>query len=128
MLRLRVWTVGLLAATTAMSSSGSGQSAAKVVHVVAERFSFTPSDITVDEGTVMELRITSDDTTHGFKLVGPKGTSDINVEVPKRGRGEAKVTFEASEPGTYIFECSHVCGAGHGFMRGTIRVKGRSTS
>jgi cytochrome c oxidase subunit 2 len=127
MSRLRVCTVSLLA-MAAMASSSSGQSAVKVVHVVAERFSFTPSDITVDQGTVIELRITSEDTAHGFKVVGPKGTSDINVEVPKRGRGDVKVTFDAREPGTYVFECSRVCGAGHGFMRGTIRVKGRSAS
>ena len=127
MLRVRVWALGLLAMAAAVSP-GSGQSASKVIHVVAERFSFTPSEITVDQGTVIELRISSDDTAHGFKVIGPKGTSDINVEVPKRGRGDVKVTFDASEPGTYVFECSHVCGAGHGFMRGTIRVKERSTS
>ena len=126
MLRLRVWTLGL--AMAAVASSGSGQTSTKVIHVVAERFSFTPSEITVDQHTRIELRITSEDTTHGFKIIGPKGGSEINVEVPKRGRGDVKVTFDASEPGTYVFECSHVCGAGHGFMRGTIRVKGQSTS
>ena len=100
----------------------------QIVHVVAERFSFTPSDITVDQGTAMELRITSDDTTHGFKVVGPKGTSDINVEVPKRGRGDVRGHLRRQRARYYVFECSHVCGAGHGFMRGTIRVKARSTS
>lgn len=94
----------------------------KVVHVVAERFSFVPPEITVDEGTVVELRITSEDTSHGFRLVGP---GDIDVEIPKRGRGDVRVTFDAKEPGTYTFECSRVCGAGHSFMRGTLRVKPR---
>lgn len=94
----------------------------KIVHVVAERFSFVPSEITVDEGTAVEIRLTSEDTSHGFRLLGP---GDINVEIPKRGRGDVRVTFEAKEPGTYAFECSHVCGAGHGFMRGTLRVKQR---
>lgn len=92
----------------------------KVVHVVAERFVFTPSEITVEAGTLVELRLTSEDTNHGFRLVGP---GSIDVEIPKRGRGDIRVTFEATEPGSYTFECTRVCGAGHDFMRGTLRVR-----
>jgi len=96
----------------------------RVIRVVAERFLFTPSEITVDEGAVIELRITSEDTNHGFHLIGP---GNINVEIPKRGRGDIRIMFEANEPGQYTFECSRVCGAGHNFMRGTLRVKPRAT-
>ena len=92
----------------------------RVVHVVAERFSFTPSHITVDAGTVIEIRLTSEDTAHGFRIAGPRG---VDVTIPKRNRGEMVVTFEASEPGDYVFECSRMCGAGHSFMRGRIRVR-----
>ena len=95
----------------------------KVIHVVAERFSFTPSHITVEPGTVVEIRLTSEDTAHGFKIAGPKG---VDITIPKRGRGEIVVPFEATEPGDYVFECSRMCGAGHSFMRGRIRVKARS--
>jgi cytochrome c oxidase subunit II len=97
----------------------------KVIHVVAERFVFTPSEITVDEETVVELRLTSEDTSHGFRIIGP---GDINVEIPKRGRGDIRVMFAAHEPGEYTFECSRVCGAGHNFMRGSLRVKARRDS
>src|SRR5262245_45130014 len=108
------------------NSSGQGQTTQpKVVQLTAERFSFSPSEITVDQGTVLELRLTSQDTNHGFMLVGPNGPTGINVEIPKRGRGDVRVVFEAKEPGTYFFECSHLCGAGHGFMRGSIKVKAR---
>jgi len=94
----------------------------KVIHVVAERFVFTPSEITVEEGSTVELRLTSEDTNHGFRIIGP---GNVNVEIPKRGRGDIRVTFEAHAPGEYTFECSRVCGAGHNFMRGTLRVKPR---
>jgi cytochrome c oxidase subunit 2 len=121
--------ITLLAVALFVSAApaGHGQSAApsRVIHIVAERFAFTPSEITVDEGSVIELRITSDDTDHGFRLRGP---GDVNLAIPKRGRGDVRVTIEAKEPGNYIFECSHVCGAGHGFMRGTLRVKARPSS
>ena len=42
----------------------------QVVEMVAERFAFTPSRITIPVGTTVEIRITSDDTDHGFHLVG----------------------------------------------------------
>jgi cytochrome c oxidase subunit 2 len=94
----------------------------KVVHVVAERFSFTPSEFTVEPGTTVEIRLTSEDTAHGFRIAGPSG---VDVTIPKRGRGEAVVSFDAAEVGDYVFECSRMCGAGHSFMRGRIRVKAR---
>lgn len=97
--------------------------ARRVVRMSAERFLFTPSEITVEEGTVLEIHLTSDDTDHGFRVIG----SSIDVSIPKRNRGEAIAVFQATTPGDYTFECSHMCGAGHGFMRGRIRVKARAS-
>ena len=91
----------------------------KVVRVTAERFTFTPSQIKVKRGTVVEFRLKSDDTNHGFRIVG----SDANVIIPKRGRGEATLIFRAETAGRYTFECSKMCGAGHSFMRGLITVE-----
>lgn len=95
----------------------------RVVRMVAERFSFTPSEVTVDAGTVVEIHLTSEDTAHGFRIAGPRG---VDVTIPKRNRGEVVVSFEAAEPGSYVFECSRMCGAGHSFMRGRIRVRPQS--
>ena len=91
----------------------------RIVRVTAERFTYTPSQIKVKRGTVIEFRLRSDDTNHGFHIVG----SDANVIIPKRGRGEATLTFRADTPGRYTFECSKMCGAGHSFMRGLIIVE-----
>ncbi len=89
----------------------------QVVQIVAERFTFTPSRIEVAVGTTVEIHIRSEDTDHGFHIVGGR-----NVIIPKRRQGEAVVVFEADEPGTYRFECSKLCGAGHNFMKGEIIV------
>ena len=91
----------------------------KVVQVTAERFTFTPSQIKVKRGTVIEFQLRSDDTNHGFHIVG----SDARVIIPKRGRGAATLVFRAETAGRYTFECSKMCGAGHGFMRGLITVE-----
>jgi heme/copper-type cytochrome/quinol oxidase subunit 2 len=95
----------------------------RVVEIVAERFLFTPSRITIEAGTTVELRLTSEDTDHGFLLVGPDDVDgDINIAIPKRNRGVASVFFAPTEPGDYRFECSRMCGAGHLYMSGVIRV------
>lgn len=121
-MRLRLAFV--FAATIVALASGqqSPEPAKRVVHMVAERFQFTPSHLTVDAGTVVEIHLTSEDTAHGFRIAGPRG---VDVVIPKRNRGETVVTFDPGEPGDYVFECSRMCGAGHSFMRGRIRVKAR---
>ena len=93
----------------------------RVIRVSAERFAFTPSRIEIDAGEEVELRIRSNDTNHGFRIVG----LETNVTVPKRGKGDMVVPLRIEKPGRYVFECSRVCGAGHNFMRGEIVVSPR---
>jgi cytochrome c oxidase subunit 2 len=91
----------------------------KIIRVSAERFAFTPSEIVVEQGTTIEFHLTSDDTDHGFRIVG----TGVNAEIPKRRRGETVVKYVADTPGTFVIECSRPCGAGHTAMRATLRVK-----
>jgi cytochrome c oxidase subunit 2 len=93
--------------------------AVRTVQVTAERFSFTPSEVSIAVGDEVDFRLKSEDTAHGFRILG----QPIDVAIPKRGRGEIVVRFAPPRAGTYIFECSRMCGAGHSFMRGTINVK-----
>ena len=91
----------------------------KVISIAAERFTFNPSKINLRQGQVVEFVVTSDDTDHGFRIP----SAGIDVAIPPSNRGEARVRFVAKEKGTFIFECSRPCGAGHNLMRGTIVVK-----
>jgi cytochrome c oxidase subunit 2 len=88
----------------------------QIVEITAERFSFTPSEVRTKAGTRLEIRLKSEDTAHGFHIVG----SDVDIELPKRGRGIVTVSFVPKAVGRYTFECSQLCGAGHEFMRGVI--------
>ena len=118
-MRLRL-IAGLLAAGALLFGVDAGADGERrVVRILAERFSFTPSEIRVLRGVTLELRIRSDDTMHGFRIVG----RNVNLLVPKRRQGEAVVVFEATAVGRYEFECSRLCGAGHNFMRGAIVVE-----
>jgi cytochrome c oxidase subunit 2 len=107
---------GLLAASTGASLATALQQTPQVVEIFVERFSFTPSEFKVKAGAPVEIRLRSDDTDHGFRIVG----TDVNVQIPKRGKGVVTVTFVPPQPGRYVFECSKLCGAGHSFMRGTL--------
>ena len=93
----------------------------KQVKVKARRFKFVPSRIKVEAGTTLEIILSSQDVQHGFKIVG----TDIDVEIPARGKGRSKAVFRTDKAGQYRFECSRVCGAGHSSMRGVIQVAER---
>jgi cytochrome c oxidase subunit 2 len=112
----------LLALGATGDTLAEGQSTRPVVRVSVERFSFTPSEIKLQVGDEVEIRLTSQDTDHGFRLVG----SDTDIVIPKRGAGEASVVYRADTEGRFAFECSRMCGAGHNFMRGVIVVRPRT--
>jgi len=109
----------LTSAGSAVRTQDGSQQPAVEIRVMAERFSFTPSRITVAKGTIVEIVAESEDTTHGFHLAD----AGLDEQIPARGKGELRLRFEATEPGTYFFECSRPCGAGHNTMRGTIVVE-----
>jgi len=122
---MRVRTVALCvflaapAGTAADVTITRSQDPVKVIHVSAERFAFTPSEITVEKGTVIEFHLTSEDTDHGFRIID----TDVNVRIPKRRRGETVVKYTADTAGRFIIECTRPCGAGHTAMRATLVVK-----
>jgi cytochrome c oxidase subunit II len=119
----KAWMV-LAFAALALPATASQPQERRVVRVNAERFSFTPSRIEIDAGEEVEIRIKSDDTSHGFRIIG----LDTTAVVPKRGKGEVSVVLKVEKPGRYVFECNRMCGAGHNFMRGELVVRERTTA
>jgi len=112
--------LSLLAIPSAeVAAEAKREEADRVISIVAERFSFVPSVIRLEQGEVVELRIRSLDTNHGFRI----RDAGVNVIVPKRGRGDARILFRAQKKGVFPFDCSKACGAGHTIMRGRIVVK-----
>lgn len=106
--------------TAASHPAPAGQAAAvRTIDITASRFEFWPSEISIAEGEAVEFRITSEDTLHGFRIVG----NGLNLVVPKRGKGVAVARFTGTQAGRYTFECNRMCGAGHNFMRGVLVVR-----
>jgi len=112
----------IVTGTSASTATRAQSSTPRIIEVTAERFEFWPSEISVAEGEQVEFRIRSDDTMHGFRIVG----AGTNVLVPKRGKGQVVARFTAATPGRFTFECSRMCGAGHNFMRGELVVRERN--
>jgi cytochrome c oxidase subunit 2 len=109
----------LLLCAAALGQQAPARKPDRVITIVAERFTFNPSKVTVKQGELIEFVLTSDDTDHGFRIP----SAGIDLAIPQSGKGEARVRFIAREKGTVTFECSRPCGAGHNLMRGTVVVK-----
>jgi cytochrome c oxidase subunit 2 len=109
----------VLVVLTCLAANPARSQPRRVVDITAERFSFTPSEIVVDAGEEIELRLKSDDTAHGFRVAG----TTINLAIPKRGYKTVSAIVKLTDPGRYTFECNRMCGAGHNFMRGVLVVR-----
>ena len=89
----------------------------QTIEMTAEHFHFTPEEVRVKAGTLVTIRVTALDGTHGFKL-GAFGLEETIEE------GETRtVEFYAGEKGEYGFRCSHFCGIGHLGMTGKVIVE-----
>lgn len=89
----------------------------KEFSMVAKNWDFVPSQITVNKGDNVILKITSTDVKHGISI--PK----LGIKADLNPGQETVVEFKADEVGTFPFFCNVFCGHGHGDMKGTILVK-----
>lgn len=120
--------------TAGHAQDAPAQTPTKVIEVSAKKYEFTPSEIRVPKGTRVELKVHSEDETHGMTIsVYPEGAKDKAApglvfdhpeENGKVSKGVDEVLdFVAEVPGTYDFKCARVCGFGHGRMKGKLIVE-----
>lgn len=106
----------------------------QVIEVSAKKYEYGPSPIRVKRGAKVQLRITSVDKTHGFKInLSPDGSDkksepglvfSSNDDCFKLEKGVPTVVeFVARTAGTYSFHCCNRCGIGHGGMKGQLVVE-----
>lgn len=86
------------------------------ITVVARKWEFNPSVITVELNRPVRMAIMSIDVLHGFSLPAFGINQDLQP-----GKTEV-IEFTPDKIGSFPFACSIFCGEGHGNMTGTFVV------
>jgi heme/copper-type cytochrome/quinol oxidase subunit 2 len=92
----------------------------RLINIIAKRFEYTPSQISVRKGERVTIRLESLDVTHGFYLDG------YGINIKARPGLIGKATFVADKPGRFSFRCSETCGEFHPYMIGFLEVSPNS--
>ncbi len=92
----------------------------RLINIIAKRFEYTPSQISVRKGERVTIRLESLDVTHGFYLDG------YGINIKARPGLIGKATFVADKPGRFSFRCSDTCGEFHPYMIGFLEVSPNS--
>jgi cytochrome c oxidase subunit 2 len=110
--RRRLLALGLAAVAGAVFP----QAREKVIRIVARKFEYTPSELTLEKGVPVVIELTTEDVTMGFSAPDFKVDAEI---VPGQ---VARVRLIPDKVGTFEFACDIFCGEGHENMSGTIHV------
>jgi cytochrome c oxidase subunit II len=86
------------------------------IDVVASRFSYSPSEITLKKGQPVILVFHTRDVTHGVKL------PELNIDCAIQKGKDTEVTVTPSQTGQFFGKCAYFCGKGHGSMTLQINV------
>jgi heme/copper-type cytochrome/quinol oxidase subunit 2 len=106
----------------------------RIIAMTAKDFEFDPPVIHMKVGDKVRLEVISSDRTHGLHISAFPDGGKVNTapglafifgeDCWKLKKGESvAVDIEATEPGTYSFQCCKSCGTGHKRMKGQIIVE-----
>ncbi len=106
----------VLLCAVAVSAFAAGEETPRTISITAQRFSFSPNEITLKKGQEVILVIQTKDVSHGLLIEGLGVRTDI-----KKGQ-TTEVKFTPETAGTFEGKCAHFCGSGHGSMKMTVHV------
>jgi cytochrome c oxidase subunit 2 len=94
--------------------------AKQVVDVVGSQWEWQITPSTVQTGSSVEFRVTSNDVNHGFALYAPDGRIVTQTQAMPGYTNKLLFTFDRA--GTYTVQCLEYCGLGHAPMTATLQV------
>ena len=86
------------------------------IEIRAKKFSYTPNIIKVNRGDVVNIRLISEDVSHGFYL------DAYNIKTSAHPGQDGNLKFVADKTGRFSFRCSVTCGEFHPYMVGYMVV------
>lgn len=95
---------------------------AREIKVVARKFEFQPSTITVRKGEPVKLLVTSEDVDHGIAIEA------FGIGQQVKAKQTKVIEFTPDREGKFEFSCSVFCGDGHPQMVGQLIVTGDQAS
>ena len=105
-----------VALSAAGTVNGSGTPREKVIKLTAEKFKYSPAEITVKKGEPVVIEVTSEDVKHGFTL------PDFGIRTDIKPGSVNRISFTPDKAGQFTFACDVFCGSGHEDMSGTLIV------
>ena len=103
-------------ASACFGAAAFAQMQEKVIRIVAKKFEYTPSEITLQKGTPVVLELTTEDVAMGF--YAPALNVDVEI-VPGKA---VRLRLVPEKTGSFDFSCNVFCGDGHEDMGGKIHV------
>jgi cytochrome c oxidase subunit II len=108
--------LGLGIPALSVTRMSSAQAAPRQIDIVAKRFEYEPSEITLKKGEPVVITFKSVDATHGIHF------EDLGLETRMEKGSTGQLTFTPDKTGDFVGHCSVFCGAGHGGMMLTMHV------
>jgi cytochrome c oxidase subunit 2 len=95
---------------------------AREIKILARKFEFQPSTITVRKGETVKLAVTSEDVDHGIAIEA------FGIDQQVKAKQTKVIEFTPDREGKFEFSCSVFCGDRHPEMIGQLIVTGNQAS
>ncbi len=116
-LALALASCALISIGLAIGATNSSDDQSRVIRIVAQRFSYTPSEIVLKKGEAVTLELEALDFAHGFNV------PDLGIRADLVEGQVTRVQLTPEKSGVYEFHCDNFCGADHEQMDGKIIVQ-----
>ena len=104
------------AIAAALLARADAQSGPRVIPLVARRYRYEPSEITLKAGEAVVIEIRALDFVHGMNI------PDLGRRLDLMPGLVTRLELQPKEPGVIEFLCDNFCGEGHEEMHGRFVV------
>jgi len=107
---------GCLSIALLLPAQSRAEGAPQRIEITAQRFNFTPGEITLKKGQSVVLVLKSLDVDHGLRI------KEFGVNAIIKAGQTVEVKFTPNKAGDFVGHCSSFCGPGHGVMAIKLHV------